>query len=462
MHFSDAAGRACAIFAENSAATVLYTDIANAPSDAQRWLEDAGLKPTRGQCALTPLREGGNVAVFECGGDVIGEIGAAAWQLPEDRVFEIADYSDHTGAATLAWAFGGYRFARYKEQAKGPARLLWPKALTQHRRAYVQAVAAGVYFGRDLINTPANDLGPIQLAEAARSLAERFGAEYRTVVGDALIEQNFPMIHAVGRAGSQAPRLIDFTWGESDAPRVTIIGKGVCFDTGGLDIKPSSAMRLMKKDMGGAATTLAVASIIMSLNLKVRLRVLIPAVENNIAAGAFRPGDILHSRKGLTIEIGNTDAEGRLVLADALALACEDAPDLLLDFATLTGAARIALGPDIAPFFSRKQSTAEALEAASEKACDPLWRLPLYAGYDADLKSPIADLCNISRNGGMAGSITAALFLQRFVSKDIDWVHFDIYGWNPKPKPGRPEGGEATAVRSVAAFLTKRFERSTA
>jgi leucyl aminopeptidase len=306
------------------------------------------------------------------------------------------------------------------------------------------------------VNTPTNDMGPDALEQAVRELARKHGAEVSVTAGDDLLAANFPMIHAVGRAAAQAPRLIDLRWGPQDAPKVTLVGKGVCFDTGGLDIKPASGMLLMKKDMGGAANVLGLASMIMGADLKVRLRVLIPAVENAISGNAFRPGDILPSRKGLTVEIGNTDAEGRLVLGDALALADEEKPELLVDMATLTGAARVALGPDLPPFYTNDETLAADIAAASADVEDPLWRMPLWQPYDAKMASKVADLNNVNADG-FAGSITAALFLRRFVENTAAWVHFDIYAWNPTERPHGPAGGEAQGIRALEQVISQRF-----
>jgi leucyl aminopeptidase len=322
----------------------------------------------------------------------------------------------------------------------------------------VLGIVSGVQIARDLVNTPANDLGPEELSSAAISLFGAYGGTGRVVEGDALLAEGFPMVHAVGRASSRAPRLIDATWGDETAPKVTLVGKGVIFDTGGLDIKPASAMTLMKKDMGGAANVLALAAMIMDAELPVRLRVIIPAVENAISGNAFRPGDVLSSRKGLTVEIGNTDAEGRLVLADALALADEEAPEILLDMATLTGAARVALGPDLPPFYTDDEDFAADLAAQAEKVSDPLWRLPLWRPYETYLESRVADINHINTSGaGFAGSVTAALFLSRFVEKARTWAHFDIYAWNPSDRPGKPAGGEAQAARALFALLKARY-----
>jgi len=319
-------------------------------------------------------------------------------------------------------------------------------------------IAEGMTLARDLINTPANDMGPADLEAEARALGKRHGARLRSIVGNELLKQNFPLIHAVGRAADsrRAPRLIELRWGKSGDPKVTLVGKGVCFDTGGLDLKPESAMLIMKKDMGGAASVLALAHMIMGADLKIALRVLIPAVENAVAGDAFRPLDVYPSRKGLSVEIGNTDAEGRLVLADALALADEESPELLIDLGTLTGAARVALGPELPPYYTDDERLAAdvARHAAAEN--DPLWRLPLWQRYDQNIDSKVADVNNVAA-GGMAGSIICALFLKRFVSKARSWLHFDIYAWTPSAKPGRPEGGECQAARALFALLTERY-----
>ena len=318
----------------------------------------------------------------------------------------------------------------------------------------VSRAAEAVALARDLINTPSNDMGPAELEEAARKLAAQHHAEIAVISGEAL-EQGFPLIHAVGKGSTRAPRLIDITWGKASDPKVTLVGKGVCFDTGGLDIKPSSGMLNMKKDMGGAATALALAHMVMAQGLKVRLRVLIPAVENSISGISFRPRDVYVSRKGLSVEIGNTDAEGRLVLADALALADEEKPALIADFATLTGAARVAMGTELSPFFTDDDMLAGELMAAGTAEFDPLWRMPLWRPYDSMLDSKVADFNNVS-SGGFAGAITAALFLRRFVEAR-SWLHFDIFAWNASAKPARPEGGELMAARALFAVLKERY-----
>jgi leucyl aminopeptidase len=307
-----------------------------------------------------------------------------------------------------------------------------------------------------MINTPSNDMGPAELHEATRLLAERHDAWIEAVTDDELLLKNFPLIHAVGRAAARPPRLIDLHWGDRSHPKVTVVGKGVCFDTGGLDLKPSSAMLLMKKDMGGAAAALALAHMIMDRKLPVALRVLIPAVENSVAGSSFRPLDVYPSRKGLTVEVGNTDAEGRLILADALALADEAAPDLLIDIGTLTGAARVALGPELVPFYTGDEALASSMMDHGMRQGDPLWRMPLWAPYESMLDSKVADTSNVG-TGAFAGSITCALFLKKFVSNAKSWLHFDIYGWNPSSKPGRPEGGECQAARALYALLCERY-----
>jgi leucyl aminopeptidase len=368
-------------------------------------------------------------------------------------IYRFANAPHDIHLATLAFALGSYRFARYRKVDPPAARLVPPDGVDIDDIIRMSDAAA---LARDLINTPANDMGPDELADVARELAGRFGATFGCIVGDDLVQQNFPLIHAVGRASPRAPRLIDINWGDPSHPKVTLVGKGVCFDTGGLDLKPSSAMLIMKKDMGGAANVLALAQMAMAAKLKIRLRVLIPAVENSVAGNAFRPLDIFPSRKGPTVEIGNTDAEGRLVLADALALADEDKPDLLIDMGTLTGAARIALGPDLPPYYTNDEALAADVARFARQQNDPLWRLPLWPAYDKWLDSKTADINNAPSNG-FAGSITCALFLQRFVDAATRWLHVDIYGWTPTAKPARPEGGECQAARAIYKLLSERY-----
>jgi leucyl aminopeptidase len=380
-----------------------------------------------------------------------------AGQLPgllPKGVYRFANVaSGHAHLATLAFALGAYRFGRYRKSEAPEVGLVPPGCVDI---ADIARMADAAALARDLINTPSNDMGPEELAQAAQQLAQRFDAHFDCIVGEDLTRQNFPLIHAVGMASTRAPRLVDFTWGDPSHPKVTLVGKGVCFDTGGLDLKPSSSMLTMKKDMGGAANVLALAQMVMDARLKVRLRVLIPAVENAVAGNAFRPLDIFTSRKGLTVEIGNTDAEGRLVLADALALADEEKPDLLIDLGTLTGAARVALGPDLPPFYTNDEALAEAVSACAGKENDPLWRLPLWPAYDSWLDSKVADINN-APSGGFAGSITCALFLQRFVERAASWLHVDIFGWTPTAKPARPEGGECQAARAIYRLLSDRY-----
>ncbi|ETX27634.1 leucyl aminopeptidase family protein [Roseivivax isoporae] len=350
----------------------------------------------------------------------------------------------------LGWLLAGYRFDRYKAQDARHPGLVAPEGLDAAR---IEILAAAETLTRDLVNTPAADMGPAELQAACERLAADHGARVETVTGEALLERNFPMIHAVGRAAAAhaAPRLMDLRWGDA-GPRLTLVGKGVCFDTGGLNLKPGASMGLMKKDMGGAANVLGLAQAIMALGLKVRLRVLIPAVENAVSGASFRPGDILTSRKGLSVEINNTDAEGRLVLADALAFADEEMPDLIVSMATLTGAARVAVGPDLAPFYATEDRLAEALQAAAGPAADPVWRMPFHEPYEAMIEPGIADLDN-APSGGFAGSITAALFLRRFVTATPAYAHFDIYSWQPAAAPGRPKGGLGQGPRAILGAL---------
>ncbi len=379
---------------------------------------------------------------------------ACADKLPAGDYAIAVDLEDDAATlACLGWLMGGYRFDRYKSQIPAEARLIAPQN-ADYQAAMRAAGAIGLV--RDLVNTPAEDMTPEALENEARSLAEAHDGEINVIVGEQLLKENFPMIHAVGRAAAVAPRLIDLTWGPADAPKLTLVGKGVTFDSGGLNMKGAAGMALMKKDMGGAAHALALGQMIMEAGLKVRLRVLVAAVENAVSGNAFRPGDILQSRKGLTVEIGNTDAEGRLILADALTLGGEEEPDLMVSLATLTGAARVALGPELAPFYSDDEGLAEALSGAAVKCADPVWRMPLWRNYDAMLASQIADINHIS-GGAFAGSITAALFLRRFTPDNVAWMHFDLYAWRPKAAPGRPVGGEAQAIRALFDVLADRY-----
>jgi leucyl aminopeptidase len=426
------------------------------PDASRNWLEATAFEPKAAASALLPASDGavaGAVLVlseplepWDFAG-LRGRLPAGDWRL------EWAGPEPDTAQAALGWALASYRFERYRERQAKPVRLALEDDAGLRSS---EALAEAVWLARDLINTPASDLGPDELAEAAGEVAARFGAEFRTVEGDALLAENYPAIHAVGRASTRAPRLVELTWGEAGAPKVTLIGKGVCFDTGGLDLKSSQNMLLMKKDMGGAAVTLGLAQAIMALDLPVRLRLLIGAVENSVSGSAFRPGDVLQTRKGLTVEVGNTDAEGRLVLADLLAEADRERPELMVDCATLTGAARVALGPDLPALFTPDDVLADDLLAAGRAAFDPLWRLPLHAPYREMLDSSVADINNVS-SGGFAGAVTAALFLREFVAETTAWAHLDMFAWNPKDRPGRPKGGEATALRALLALVLGRF-----
>ncbi len=422
---------------------------------AARFALACGFEPKPGRLQLLPDATGALAgAVFvESDLDRLG-VGKLATTLPEG-VYRFANAPREPALAALGFLLGLYRFERYKNSTAARPRLLAPDGVDF---AEIERIAAAVAHGRDLVNTPANDLGPAALESEAARLAEAFDASIEVTRGDDLRVRNFPLIHAVGAAAAEPPRLVDIAWGRADAPKVTLVGKGVVFDTGGLDIKPSSGMDIMKKDMGGAATAMTLARLIMESELGVRLRVLIPIVENAISAAAMRPGDIFGSRKGLSVEIGNTDAEGRLILADALAFAAEDAPELLFDFATLTGAARVALGPDLPPFYTDDEPLAAEIARHAAEAADPVWRLPLWRPYDNLLDSPIADLNN-APGGPFAGSITAALFLRRFVAGAAAWAHFDVYAWNPKPRAHGPQGGEIQVARALFALLKARFAR---
>lgn len=355
--------------------------------------------------------------------------------------------------AALAWGLATYLYDRYRNSELNPPRLIYPAGCN---RKAVEAAIVNTHRARDLINTPANDLGPEELALAAQELAKAHKAKFSVIVGDDLLKKNYPAIHAVGRAHDRAPRLVDIRWGKKSHRKLTLVGKGVCFDTGGLDLKPASGMELMKKDMGGAAHVLGLAGMIMAAKLPVCLRVLIPAVENSVSANAMRPGDVLETRKGLTIEIGNTDAEGRVILADALAEAASEHPEVIIDFATLTGAARVALGTDLPALFVNDDILAKEILSGAQEAEDPLWRMPLWPGYQKLIRGKVADITN-SPAGRFGGAITAALFLERFVEPTIAWAHIDVMAWNPASSPGRPEGGEAMGMRGVFNAIAQRF-----
>jgi leucyl aminopeptidase len=423
--------------------------------------ETEGFKAKAGQALKLPGLDGktGRVLLGLGAQPRADAFRSAAGRLPAgDYHLERAPEGLGPTDIAVAWGLGAYRYDRYKPAKEGPARLVLPKGANAHEaRAIVHACA----LARDMVNTPANDMGPLQIETIAREIAGQFGAGITVATGDDLMPegQNYPAIHAVGRAAvpHRAPRMIEIAWGDEAHPVLAIIGKGIVFDTGGLDIKPSSGMRLMKKDMGGAAHALALGRMVMALGLKVRLYVLVPVAENAIAGDAMRPGDVIASRKGLSIEIGNTDAEGRLILADALARAAELDPALTIDMATLTGAARVALGPQVIPFFTADDVLAAEIDRASAEASDPLWRLPLWAGYEEALDSDIADLKNDPDGWAQAGSVTAALFLKRFAPETGAWVHLDIFAWNPKGKPGFASGAEAQAIRALLRVLRGRF-----
>ena len=431
-----------------------------APERERNWVTSTGFSADPGKHTLVPGETGRLARVLVGLGDG-SENSATMWALaglpealPEGsyRLENVPDAADPTRLA-LGWALATYAFTRYHAQSRPATALVWPKGADRGR---VERLARAVFLARDLANTPAGDLGPAEVADAALLVAEIGGARYRVIVGDELLAENYPTIHAVGRAAAQAPRLVDIVWGEPAAPRVTLVGKGVCFDTGGLDLKTASGMRLMKKDMAGAAIVLGLAQAIMDAGLQVRLRVLLPLVENAVSGNAVHPMDIVRTRKGLTVEIGNTDAEGRLILCDALAEASTEKPELLVDMATLTGAARVALGPELAALFCNDDVLAGALLDAAGAEEDPMWRMPLWRPYRKMIDSKIADLNNVSESPH-AGAVTAALYLQEFVEPGIPWAHLDVMAWNPQSRPGRPEGAEATALRALYAHIAGKF-----
>ncbi|MEL6233548.1 MAG: leucyl aminopeptidase family protein [Pseudomonadota bacterium] len=442
--------------------TLAPARLADLPPHQRRWAKALGFKGKLGELACLPDAEGGLARVLVGWGDDAARrrrrfhLAAIAHRLPAgiyalDPTHGIALSPHEARLEALGWLLDAYRFDRYKTHDTPKALLVPPEGCDA---ASVEAQAEAVALTRDLINTPAREMGPDALEGAFHALGAAFGAETASVSGQTLA-RDFPMIHIVGAAAATPPRLLDLRWGAEDAPKVTLVGKGVCFDTGGLDLKPASAMGLMKKDMGGAANVMGLARMIMAAELPVRLRVLVPAVENAVSGDSFRPGDVLTSRKGLTVEVNNTDAEGRLVLADALALACEETPAMILCMATLTGAARVALGPDLPAMFTDNEALAGEIAAAGAAERDPVWRLPLWPGYESLIEPEIAHLDNAPA-GGMAGAITAALFLNRFVD-DVPFVHFDIYAWTRKAAAGRPLGGEAQGIRALMAMLEARF-----
>ena len=417
--------------------------ITDLPKSSINWANSVGFTATSGEVCLVPDKSGVLSSVLFGLGDDSHPLlhGKLARHLPSG----IYHFAESTNFDSLGWAMGGYDYTRYKKRTTE-----FPRLVSSGDRHIIE----GVYMARDLINTPANDMTPTSLEQATRKLAKHHGATLKVIKGEKLLKENFPLIHAVGRASSDAPRLLEFNWGKPSSRKVTLVGKGVTFDTGGLNLKPGNSMSLMKKDMGGAANVLGLAHMIMSAKLPIRLRVLIGAVENSVSSSSYRPGDILRSRKGLSVEIGNTDAEGRLVLADCLSYADEQSPDHLIDMATLTGAARIAMGPDIVPFYTTDDNFADSLMRFSEESYDPLWRLPLWSGYDSYLSSKVADINHINTVGvSFAGSITASLFLRRFVDRSKVWSHLDMYGWNSITKPWGPIGGEAQGIRALFYLL---------
>jgi len=421
------------------------------------WLLATGFKAKAHTFALVPSPEGAVEQVLvgvKDAGDVYA-LSHLPLSLPVGS-YSISSHHDTLDpyAAALSWGLGSYQFDRYKKASSASASLVIGACEAVSRAQRTLASAALI---RDLVNTPTEDMGPLHLSNVAREIAGEFGASFREWVGDELLAHNFPAIHAVGRASHRPPRLIELTWGDPSHPRVALVGKGVCFDTGGLDIKSADGMRWMKKDMGGGAHALGLARLIMAEKLPVYLHMLIPAVENAISGNAYRPGDVIATRKGLSVEIGNTDAEGRIVLSDALALAAESKPAIIIDFATLTGAARVALGPELPATFCNDESWISDLISASGKTRDPLWRLPLWQPYNAMIEPAIANLVNTG--GPQAGAVTAALFLEHFIPKDQAWVHIDLFAWNPKARPGRPEGGEAQTLRATFEMLRVRFQK---
>ena len=429
------------------------------PDATRRWVRSTGFEARpRSRCLVPDTRhELGSVVVGVgdradpwCCADLPGALPARRYRIRTE--LEPGELE----RIAVGWGLGAYRYARYRAKGGGRERatLRVEDGTAVRANRQIEAVA----LVRDLVNTPAGDLLPDGLNDAAADLAARFGAQCSSVVGDDLVANGYPAIHAVGRASAVPPRLIDLRWGDPAAPRVTLAGKGVCFDTGGLDLKPASGMRLMKKDMGGAAHVLGLALLSMDAGLPIRLRVLVPAVENAVAGNAYRPGDVLDTRAGISVEVDNTDAEGRIVLCDALTEAAREEPDALIDFATLTGAARVALGPDLPALFSNHDELAKQLAHHSDETRDPLWRMPLHAPYDDLLESRVADIANAASTP-YAGAITAALFLRRFVPETVPWAHFDLMAWNQRSRPGRPRGGEAMALRATWAWMEKRYRR---
>jgi leucyl aminopeptidase len=429
------------------------------PAATKKWIKSHGFKDVEGGLISLPRDDGGmdSLLWIKPATPTLWDYSTLHDKAPEG-IFCFSDNPsiDELEMAALGWQLGSYKFDRYLKDKKRSLKVLHIHGLDKKSKEKVMALSEGIALTRDLINTPTNDMGPSHLAIVVKGMAKKFKAKCSVIKGDQLLKKNLPAIHAVGRAAEDEPCLIDLIWGKKSHPKITLVGKGVCFDTGGLDLKPSSGMRLMKKDMGGAANVLGLAHMIMATGLPIRLRVLIPAVENAVSGNAYRPGDILETRKGLSVEVGNTDAEGRIVLCDALALADEEKPDLLIDLATLTGAARVAMGAGLPPVFSHDDNLIAALMSLGKTHDDPLWPLPLWEPYRDSLKSPIADLNNMA-DTGFGGAITAALYLDHFVTNTKSWAHIDLFGWNQANKPGRPKGGEAMTIRTLYAYLEENF-----
>jgi len=429
----------------------LENTLSSLSEQQQNWVKQAQFSATAKSYIRIPSEDKDILWLGIGEGSVTDLRDSAAW-ISQQLTTGVYQFNIDNNDLCLGWALGQYQFQYYKASSKPMNQLL----ISAEIMAVVAGLVNGMFITRDLINTPANDMGPEQLAEVAKSLAIEYGANFSQVLDQELLERGYRTIYTVGQAADNRPRLIDLRWGDENQPKVTLVGKGVCFDSGGLDIKPSAGMRVMKKDMGGAAHALGLAIMIMTAKLPVHLRVLIPAVENSISSNAYRPGDIIKTYKGTTVEIDNTDAEGRLVLCDALTLACEEKPQLMLDFATLTGAARVAMGTGVVPYFTDDAQLVAGLNASSDAVADPIWQLPLFKGYEADLKSSVADMSNMGK-GPFGGAITAALYLKHFVDADVPWVHFDLYGWNSATKPTCPEGGQSMAIHAVFDMLQRLY-----
>ena len=421
------------------------------------WIESSGVAGRVGDLAVLPGRDGkaSSAVLVLSDKPTLWDFGALAAKLPAGTWKFASDTAPVSATdAAVAIGLGSWRFERYRSRKDKPgAKIVWPQGADKARAT---AIVEAMSTARDMITTPSSDMGPAELADAIQSLGKAHKAKVRVIVGDDLLKQNYPMVHAVGRASARAPRLIDLVWGRDSDPKVTLVGKGVCFDSGGLDLKPATGMLNMKKDMGGAATVTAVAAMVMASRLPVRLRLLVPAVENSVSGNAFRPLDVVPTRKGISVEIGNTDAEGRLILCDALHEGASEKPTMMVDCATLTGAARVALGTDLPALFCNDDELADDLVDAGKAVADPMWRLPLFAGYRRLLDSKVADINN-APGVAFGGAITAALYLKEFVPDDVPWAHFDMMAWNNTSRPGRPEGGEAQAARAIFAAIEKRI-----